>query len=310
MSSIITITLNPAIDKSTTIAELVPDKKMKCSNPVFEPGGGGVNVARAIHKLGGTAKAIYLAGGYSGKFFTALLNSEKIEQVVVEIANHTRENLIVLDKKNNQQYRFGMPGPTINEPEWKKLLMEIEKAEDIAYIIASGTVPAGVPADIFARISTIAGKKNAKFIVDTSGEPLQEALNAGVYLVKPNLGELSALVGKEWIDKNQVEMMAKQIIFEKKCEVVIVSMGEAGALLVTEGETATIKPPAVERKSTVGAGDSMVAGIVLSLSKGSSLLKAVQYGVACGTAATMNPGTELCRKEDADKIFAAITSAI
>jgi 6-phosphofructokinase 2 len=102
MSSIITITLNPAIDKSTSIAELVPDKKMKCSNPVFEPGGGGVNVARAIHKLGGTAKAIYLAGGYSGKFFTELLNSEKIESAVVEIANHTRENLIVLDKKNNR----------------------------------------------------------------------------------------------------------------------------------------------------------------------------------------------------------------
>jgi 6-phosphofructokinase 2 len=203
-----------------------------------------------------------------------------------------------------------MPGPAINEPEWKQLLMEIEKVDDISYIIASGTVPAGVPADIFARIATIAGKKNAKFIVDTSGDPLKEALHAGVYLVKPNLGELSALVGKERIDNNQVEMMAKQIISEKKCQVVVVSMGEAGALLVTANEKAKITPPVAERKSTVGAGDSMVAGIVLSLSRGSSLLKAVQYGVACGTAATMNPGTELCHKEDADKLFAAITSAI
>lgn len=248
MSSIITITLNPAIDKSTTIAELVPDKKMKCSNPVFEPGGGGVNVARALHQLGGNAKAIYLAGGYSGKFFTELLNSENIESSVIEIVNHTRENLIILNKKNNRQYRFGMPGPTINEPEWKQLLMEIKKVEDISYIIASGTVPAGVPVDIFARISTIAREKNAKFIVDTSGEPLKEALNAGVYLIKPNLGELSALVGKEWIDNNQVEMMAKQIIRENKCEVVVVSMGEAGALLVTANEKAKITPPVVEKK--------------------------------------------------------------
>ena len=308
MSSIITITLNPAIDKSSTVAELVPDKKMKCSNPVFEPGGGGVNVARAIHKLGGIAKAIYLAGGYAGKFFTELLNSEKIESIVIEISNHTRENLIVLDKKNNRQYRFGMPGPTIKEREWKQLINEIEKNKDISYIVASGTVPSGVPKDIFARISAIAKKKNAKFIVDTSGEPLKEALNAGVYLVKPNLGELSFLTGKEWIGTDEAEMTAKQIIHENKCEIVVVSLGEEGALLVTATDATIIKPPPVERKSTVGAGDSMVAGIVVSLSKGSSLLEAVQYGVACGTAATMNPGTELCHKEDADKLFESIAA--
>jgi 6-phosphofructokinase 2 len=112
-----------------------------------------------------------------------------------------------------------------------------------------------------------------------------------------------------WIDVNEVKAAARKIIHEKNCEAIVVSRGEAGALLVTANETAKITPPAVERKSTVGAGDSMVAGIVVSLSKGWSILQAIQYGVACGTAATMNPGTELCHRDDADKLFAAITNS-
>jgi 6-phosphofructokinase 2 len=124
--------------------------------------------------------------------------------------------------------------------------------------------------------------------------------------VKPNLGELSTLAGKEWIDISEVEAVARKIINEYKCEVIVVSMGEAGAILVTANETAKITPPVVERKSTVGAGDSMIAGIVVSLSKGWPILQAVQYGVACGTAATMNPGTALCRWEDAEELYEAI----
>lgn len=303
MPSIITITLNPAIDKSTSIAELAPDKKMRCSPPVFEPGGGGVNVARAIKKLGGDANAVYFAGGYTGKFFKQLLDKEEVNSSVIEIAGHTRENLVVLDKKNNRQYRFGMPGPEIAEQEWKQLLKVLDEFSGVSFIVASGSIPTGIPDDIFARISTIAKKKNAKFIADTSGPALKHTLQEGVFLLKPNLGELSSLAGKEWIDINEVEATARQIINENKCEVIVVSMGEAGAVLVTANETARVTPPAVERKSTVGAGDSMVGGIVLSLSKGWPLVQAVQFGVACGTAATMNPGTELCRKEEAEKLY-------
>ena len=306
MPSIITITLNPAIDKSTSVTELAADKKMRCSQPLFEPGGGGVNIARAIKKLGGNANAVYLAGGYTGKFFKQLLDKEDINSFAIEIAGHTRENLVVLDKKNNCQYRFGMPGPEIADQEWKQLLKILDESEDVSFMVASGSIPTGVPDDIFARISTIAKKKNAKFIVDTSGQSLKHALQEGVFLVKPNLGELSSLVGKEWIDFSEVEATARQIINENKCEVVVVSMGAEGALLVTANETARVTPPAAERKSTVGAGDSMVAGMVLSLSKGWSLVQAVQFGVASGTAATMNPGTELCKKEDAEKLYKMI----
>ena len=308
MSSIVTITLNPAIDKTTSVDALVPDKKMKCTEPSFEPGGGGINVARAIKKLGGEAKAIYLAGGYSGNFFRQLLEKESVESFVIEIDRQTRENLTVFDKQSKRQYRFGMPGPLVSEKEWKKLLALLEKIDDASFIVASGSVPEGVPEDIFARISIIAKKKNAKFIVDTSGNALKHAANQGTYLLKPNLAELSTLVDKEWIDESHFAEAAKEIISKGKTRVLVVSMGEKGAMLFTGEESRQITPPLVERKSTVGAGDSMVAGIVISLSKGKSVLEAAQYGVACGTAATMNPGTELCRLEDAERLYAEIRS--
>lgn len=142
--------------------------------------------------------------------------------------------------------------------------------------------------------------------MDTSGEALKHAINEGVFLVKPNLNELVALTGKPVAGTDQIVEAAKHIIREKNCDVVVVSMGAAGAVLVTRDFSGKIPTPKMPLKSTVGAGDSMVAGIVLALSENVDLLHAVQYGVACGSAATMNPGTELCKKEDADRIFSLI----
>mgnify|MGYP003593716417 CR=1 FL=1 len=306
MSKIITVTLNPAIDKSTTVPVLVPEKKLKCTQPVFEPGGGGINVARAIKKLGGNATALYLAGGYTGTFFTQLLEKEQIDTRVIEIAKHTRENLIVFDSSSNLQYRFGMPGPVVEEKEWKKLLSILEQMDGISYLVASGSVPAGVPVDIFARIASIAKKKKIRCIVDTSGEALQLAASEAVYLLKPNLGELASLVGAEEIEIGMVNDVAGKLVANGKCEVVVVSMGAAGAMLVTKDEAHRITAPVVKRISTVGAGDSMVAGIVMGLMKNMSMSDAARYGVACGTAATINPGTELCRLEDVERLFPQI----
>lgn len=303
MSKIITITFNPAIDKSTTVEKLIPEKKLNCELPVYEPGGGGVNVARAITKLGGKAVAVYLAGGYSGTRLSELLVNESIETIVTKTQNDTRENLVVVEATTNKQFRFGMPGLEVHESEWQAFLKSIEDIENVDFIVASGSLPEGIPTDIFAKIAFIAQRKKAKCIVDTTGEALIKAVEAGVYLIKPNLGELSSLVGIEELNVESVGKVARQLIERGKCEVLAVSMGADGAMLVTKDLMVTIKPPKVERKSTVGAGDSMVAGIVLSLSKNNSLVESVQYGVACGTAATMNEGSELCRKEDAERLF-------
>jgi 6-phosphofructokinase 2 len=307
MHSIVTVTFNPCIDKSTTVRALIPEKKLKCTSPEFEPGGGGINVARAIKKLGGSATAIYPAGGYTGKFFTQLLKKEGIDTIEIETVNHTRENLIVLDESTNQQYRFGMPGQPQIEKEWQQCLQAIDELKGVEFIVASGSLAPGIPAGIFGRIAVIARKKNAKLIVDTSGEALRYAVEKGVYLLKPNLGELSSLVGKEEIDIGMVIPLAKEIISKGQSEVIVISLGAAGAMLVSKNESYHMVSPPVKRKSTVGAGDSMVAGIVLSLAKNKSLKEAVQYGVACGTAAIMNPGTGLCKPGDVERLYTLIS---
>lgn len=308
MAKILTVTFNPVIDKSTTIPALIPEKKLRCSAPKFEPGGGGINVARAIKKLGGEATALYLAGGYTGVFLNELLKREGVTTRPLEISRHTRENLIVLDTSTNQQYRFGMPGPEITEAEWQACLQEIEGEEGLEYIVASGSLPSGVPTDIYARIAAIAKRKGAKLVVDTSGEALQQAAREGVYLLKPNLAELSSLVGKEEIHAELVDDVAREIIDKGECEIVVTSLGPLGAMLVTREDVVTITPPVVRKRSTVGAGDSMVAGMVLSLSKGRTVAEAAKYGVAAGTAATMNPGTELCHRDDVEKLYKLIQS--
>ncbi len=303
MANIITVTFNPTIDKLSSVHALIPEKKLKCAAPVFEAGGGGVNVARAIKKLGGHAVAFYLAGGHSGKMFNQMLLEEHLETIVTETQGNTRENLIILETTSNRQYLFDMPGPHIMEAEWQDCLKNIERMASVEWIVASGSLPPGVPTDIFARIARIARQKNARLIVDTSGDALYQAAMEGVYLVKPNLAELSALAGTDELHLSAVDEVARQVIARKGSEVIVVSMGPTGAMLVTKNLVKQIVPPPVKIKSTVGAGDSMVAGIVLQLAGNKTLIEAVQYGVACGTAATMNPGTQLCNKEDAEIIY-------
>lgn len=305
MADICTITFNPCIDKSTSVNVLKPEKKLRCAAPVFEPGGGGINVARAIKKLGGEAMAIYPSGGYSGKFMNLLLEKENINTVQIETQLHTRENVIVLDKATNQQYRFGMPGQHLSENEWQQCLQAIERTQS-KFIVASGSLPPGVPLDIFARISGIAKKTNRKLIVDTTEEALLPALEEGVYMIKPNIGELSRLTGKEELQAGEIEPAAKDLIRRYNCEIVVVSLGASGAMLVSGEDVFKIGAPAVKIKSTVGAGDSMVAGIVFSLSKGKNLPEALQYGVACGTAATLSNSTGLCKKEDVERLYSLI----
>jgi 6-phosphofructokinase 2 len=306
MSQIVTITFNPCIDKSATVAHFIPEKKLSCSEPRFEPGGGGVNVARAIKKLGGDATAIYPAGGYTGKFFNELLAKEKIQTIIIEIENPLRENVIMLEESSNSQFRFGFPGAKLLEHEWEKCLDSIVEITGAEFLVASGSLPEGVPDDIFARLATISKKKNLKLVVDTSKAALKHAANAGVYMLKPNLTELSLVLGKKRFKLNEITAAGKEIIARKYCEVLIVSLGEKGAMLFTKDKGLKVSSPKVEKKSTVGAGDSMVAGFVLSLSQGKTFEDALRYGVACGTAATMNPGTELCNKKDAETLFQKI----
>ncbi|MNJ95556.1 6-phosphofructokinase isozyme 2 [compost metagenome] len=304
---IITLTFNPAIDKSASVPLLIPEKKLNCSTPTYEPGGGGINVSRAIKRLEGSSTAIYLAGGYTGRIFTKLISAEGLDIRAIKTRGSTRENVVIKEMQSNLQYRFGMPGEKVYPREWKNCLTAIEQIKNVAYIVASGSLQSGVPRDIFAKISEIARSKNARLIVDTSAEPLRRAVEAGVYLIKPNLKELASLVNKDFLSIDQVTDASKEVIRKFKCEIVITSLGPEGAILVTKDIAFKITVPNVRVQSTVGAGDSMLAGIVLSLARKKNLIASAQYGVACGSAATMNPGTELCHLKDVNLLYSIIS---
>lgn len=303
MNKIITITLNPAIDKTTSTEKVVPEKKLRCAYPTFEPGGGGINVSRALAHMGSESLAMYFAGGYSGNFFTELLVKENIPSLVIPIKGNTRTNIIVVDKSTQLQYRFGMVSPPVEEQDWKLFLGQLEKQSGYEYVVASGSLPDGVPLDFFGRVAAIVKKQKARLIVDTSGEGLKQAILEGVFMIKPNLNELAFLYGKEELKKEEIVIAARSIISNKGCEVMVVSMGKEGAILVTKEKDIQIVPPNITIKSTVGAGDSMVAGMVFALSKGMVWNDVLCYGIASGTAATMNEGTALCKNKDIDWLF-------
>jgi len=306
MSSIVTITFSPCIDQSASIAALIPEKKLQCYAVRSEPGGGGINVARAIKKIGGYATAIFPSGGYTGKHLNHLIEKENVPTSIIEASSETRENIIIFDESSGYQYRFGMPPPELSEHEWKECLEALDKIIDVKFIVVSGRLPPGVPFSVFGLLKKIAARKNAKLIVDTSGDALREAVKQGVYLIKPNRAELCALAGLDSIENIHIADAARSVIQKYGCEVIVVSLGKDGAVLVSNDEIHQTLAPDVKTISTVGAGDSMVAGIVYSLAKGSDFKHILQFGVACGTAATMNPGTELCHAEDVDNLYSTI----
>ena len=303
MNKIITLTVNPAIDKSTSVDGIRPNSKLRCNIPVYEPGGGGINVSRVIQELGGTSLCMYMAGGPTGTHLQNQLTALNIVQQVIPISGWVRENLAVTDTKNNEQYRFGMPGPIVEESEWKSALMQLDTVlSENDFLVVSGSLCPGMPVDFFAKVSKITKKNKAKYILDTSGEALIKGANEGVYLLKPNLGELATLCGINEISYVELESVAKNFLKNNPCEILVISMGPQGAMIVSNNEVNYIKAPIVFQKSTIGAGDSMVAGMVLALAQEKSISDMASYGVACGTAATMTEGTQLCKKKDVDKL--------
>jgi 6-phosphofructokinase 2 len=280
----------------------VAEKKLRCPNPKTEPGGGGVNVSRAIQNLGGTSSAMYLAGGFAGDHYTSLLNKAGIQTIVIPIQHETRENIVVVDESTNHQYRFTIEGPEVSEKEWKHCLEEVHK-QQFDFLVASGSLAPGMPTSFYKELASIVNKKKAKLVIDTSGAALKDAVDEGVFLIKPNLGELSSLYCAEELHDDDATNAAKDIISKGYCEVIVVSMGASGALLVTKDEVHKVHSLPVKKKSTVGAGDSMVAGILMGITKKYNWKDVLRYGVAAGTAATMHSGTELCKKGDTERLF-------
>lgn len=307
MQKIVTLTLNPALDISASVDSVAAEIKLRCGPARMHPGGGGINVSRAIHFLGGSSTAVYAAGGHTGAMLASLLEAESIVAHRAPIAGTTRENFVVYESSTTLQYRFNLPGPELSAEECSACLDAVF-AQDPAWIVVSGSLPAGVPLQIYGEIARTAQERGVKVIVDASGKALRHALDAGVFLLKPNLRELENFAGAKLDDENAIKSAARTLIADGLTQVLVVSLGAAGAALITADAFQRIPAPIVKPRSKVGAGDSMVAGLTLALAQGRDLVDSLRFGIAAGSAAVMTPGTRLCRREDAERLYRQIAS--
>jgi 6-phosphofructokinase 2 len=280
---------------------------MRTSASKRDPGGGGINVARVAFRLGGKVTAIYPASGAIGRLLTRLLEREGIDSIVTPSHAETRENFTAYEDESGEQFRFVLPGSPLHRAEWEAVLHELDNIKTKPkFVVASGSVPPGVPSDFFAKVAAMAKKTGARALVDTSGAALKAAITEGVYLVKPNLNELSDLCGRV-LDNDAARIAAcRDMIKAGAAEAVALTLGGDGALLVTREAVWRAQPMAIEAVSTVGAGDSFLGGMVAALANGETLEGAFRVAVAAGFAAVMRAGTELCHKEDVERLIPQI----
>jgi 6-phosphofructokinase 2 len=304
--SIGTLTLNPALDESTRVPRVEPDRKLRCAASVFHPGGGGINVARAIRNLGGRAVAVFPSGGESGRRLEELLRAEGVDAVAVPVAGSTRENLNVTEESTGRQYRFCKPGPLLKPADWKKCLEAVEALAPLEYLVLSGSLPPGVPSDFYRLAATEARRHGTRVVLDASGDPLRFGAGAGIFLLKTSLSEFESLTGAPAAEKKDRVRAARGLIEQGRCEALVLTLGAQGALWVSDTEFGRVPGLPVPVSSGVGAGDSLVAGLLLKLSGGASLREAVAFGVAAGSAAVMRSGTELCRRPDVERLWESL----
>lgn len=307
MPDVVTLTLNPSIDESTSVDHVISERKLRCERTVREPGGGGINVSRVLRRFGREAPAIYPSGGPAGALLARLLDAEAVRHHPVPIEGWTRENFNVLERASGRQYRFCFEGPELSADEIERCVSVLDAVRPApSYLVASGSLPPGVPRDFYARLARLARVRGWRLVLDASGEPLRLAVREGVFLWKPSLRELEHLAGVAGADEASLDGLARELVAQGTCELLVLSLGSGGALWMTREGGGRIAAPAVPYASGVGAGDSMVAGMVQRLLCGGAPDEVVRYGVAAASASVMNPGTALCQPAEVERLFAAI----
>lgn len=307
MSSILCIGLNPAIDVVSSARTVQPTHKVRTKDQKYYPGGGAINVARVICELGGTPSLAFLSGGITGPVFDALLDKYEIKKHRFEMRGAVRIAYMIKVENTGSEFRFVPEGPIVHVYEIEPL-MNFVGSFDAQYLVASGSLPRGLPTNSYARIAKIAKEKNMRFILDTSGEALREAFSfGGIFLAKPSKHEMELFVGHE-LDDQSLQEVVSALVTKGTVEHLVVSLGAEGALLANTDGITKLPSIKVQVRSAVGAGDSFVGALVWYLSKGKPIAEAFRFGVAAGSAAVMTPGTELCHRADIESLFYQLNS--
>ena len=281
-----------------------PTDKLRCAAASYDPGGGGINVAHVADVLGARSAAVFPAGGPAGELVNNLLVAEGLAVQRIPIGGATRESVTVNELSTERQYRFVLPGPELTVAEQTECLLQLLRAAAHASIVvASGSLPPGVPEDFYQQVANVCADINTMFLLDTSGAGLRN-VTAGVFLLKPSLRELRECVERELTTEAEQIGAARELIDRGAAECVLVSLGAHGALLVTRDRAQRFAPVSVPPGSGVGAGDAMVAGVAVGLTRGWPLTEAVRLGIAAGAATLLTPGTAPCTREDTERLFA------
>lgn len=303
MPDIVTLCMNPALDITTSTEVVHPTDKLRCAAARYDPGGGGINVAHVAAALGAQSMAVFPAGGPAGELVNSLLVAEGLAVQRIPIGGSTRESFTVNETSTSGQYRFVLPGPELTVAEQAECLLRLrDAASAAAIVVASGSLPPGVPEDFYQQVANLCADVEVKFLLDTSGLGLTH-INSGVYLLKPSLRELRECVGRELSAESDQLAAARELVDRGAAECVLVSLGANGALLATAGGGLRYQPVNVPPGSGVGAGDAMVAGVAVGLTRGWPLSEAVRLGVAAGAAMLLTPGTAPCTREDTERLF-------
>lgn len=307
--TIVTLTMNPALDITTEVDVVRPTDKLRCAAARYDPGGGGINVARIAHVLGASVAAVFPAGGHTGHLLTRLVHDAGVPVRQIEIAEPTRESFTVDERSTGKQYRFVLPGPRLKFTEQAQCLDELRGAGATAqFVVASGSLPPGVPPDWYQRVADVCRPMGALLILDTSGGGLTHIKN-GVFVLKTSLRELRECVGRELATEAEQLAAAHELVDREIAQAVVVSLGSQGALLATPLHSQRFSAVPVRAVSGVGAGDAMVAAIVVGLSRSWTLTESVRFGIAAGAAMLLTPGTAACTRDDVERFFGIVPDA-
>jgi 6-phosphofructokinase 2 len=303
MAKVVTLTPNPAIDIAVHVPQLVPSHKLRCDDVRRDPGGGGINVARVVHRLGGETLAIYPAGGGPGNELQSLLDLEGLQHRPVRVAGRTRESFNVTEDCTREQYRFVLPGEPMSTGECNSCIVAAHSfLNDSDFLVGSGSLPPGTTMDLYARLFSGAKSKGAKTVIDSQGESLRLALASGVSILKASARELSEYLQFAPSSLRQWRDTITNLVKTGRAETVVVTLGEQGAILGDGNSSWHAAVPTVLPLTTVGAGDSFLGGLLVKFLQGDAFDVALRHAAAAGTAALLTSGTGLCDPADVAKL--------
>jgi 1-phosphofructokinase family hexose kinase len=303
---IVSLTLNPAVDKTVTVRRLALGAVNRIDRSQLDPGGKGINVSRVVHRLGHPTIAFGFLGGSLGSIVTRALDEEGVAHRFAWVRGETRLDVIVVDDDTGTSTNLYDRGPEIDAASQGALLADVGRwLAASRVLVVAGSLPPGVPTDVYASLLGEAARRGVHTILDADGETLRRGLAGRPTLIKPNVEEAEALLGRRLPDRDAIVAAARELL-ERGPRAVVVSMGAAGSVCATAGRVLHAVPPRVERRSTVGSGDSLVAGLAIALATGDDLAAGIRLGTAAGAATAMTPGTQLGTREETEGLLAGV----